>query len=46
MSQEKALAVMIDNPTLIKRPVLESENFIAVGFSEKRFDDFLDEHDL
>lgn len=46
MSQDKALAMMIDNPTLIKRPVLESENFIAVGFSEKRFDDFLDEHDL
>lgn len=42
MSHDKALAVMIENPTLIKRPVLEDDNFIAVGFSEKRFSDFLD----
>ena len=37
MSESKAFALMIDNPTLVKRPVLESETFIAVGFSEKRF---------
>lgn len=41
MSHDKALAVMIENPTVIKRPVLEDENFIAVGFSEKRFSEFL-----
>lgn len=41
MSHDKALAVMIENPTVIKRPVLEDENFIAVGFSEKRFTEFL-----
>lgn len=41
MSQNKAFALMIENPTLIKRPVLESEKFIAVGFSEARFGDFL-----
>jgi len=29
-----------ENPTLLKRPVLESETFIAVGFSEKRFSEF------
>jgi arsenate reductase len=46
MGRDKALATMIDNPTLIKRPVLESEKFIAVGFSEKRFGDFLDRNDL
>lgn len=41
MTRGKALAAMIDNPTLIKRPVFEHENYFAVGFSEKRFGDFL-----
>lgn len=41
MTRDKALAAMIDKPTLIKRPVLESPEFIAVGFSEARFADFL-----
>lgn len=41
MNQDKALAAMIERPTLIKRPVLEADNFIAVGFSEKRFSEFL-----
>ena len=41
MSQDKALAAMLDRPTLIKRPVLETDNFIAVGFSEKRFEEFI-----
>ena len=42
MNRDKALAAMIERPTLIKRPVLETDNFIAVGFSEKRFSDFLE----
>ena len=46
MTRDKALAAMLDNPTLIKRPVLESNKFIAVGFSEKRFSDFIDKNDL
>jgi arsenate reductase len=46
MNRDKALATMIENPTLIKRPVLESEKFIAVGFSEKRFGAFLDRNDI
>jgi arsenate reductase len=46
MTRDKALAAMLDNPTLIKRPVLESDKFIAVGFSEKRFSDFIDKNDL
>ena len=46
MSHDRALAAMIENPTLIKRPVIETDRFIAVGFSEKRFDDFLDKHDI
>ena len=46
MNRDKALAAMIENPTLIKRPVLETRKFIAVGFSEKRFGDFLDSNDI
>ena len=46
MSRDKALAAMIDNPTLVKRPVLETKKFIAVGFSEKRFGNFIDRNDL
>jgi arsenate reductase len=41
MGRDQALAAMIERPTLIKRPVLESPQFIAVGFSEKRFEEFL-----
>jgi arsenate reductase-like glutaredoxin family protein len=41
LSRDKALAIMIESPTLIKRPVLEDDNFIAVGFSAKRFSEFL-----
>ncbi len=41
MTRNKALAAMIDAPTLVKRPVLESPDYLAVGFSERRFSDFL-----
>lgn len=40
MSKEKAFALMLDQPTLVKRPVLESDRFMAVGFSEKRFSEY------
>ena len=46
MTRDKALAAMIDNPTLVKRPVLEADKFTAVGFSEKRFSDFIDRNEL
>jgi arsenate reductase len=46
MTHDKALAAMIDNPTLVKRPVIESSKFISVGFSEKRFGDFINNNDL
>lgn len=42
MTKDRAFALMLDQPTLIKRPVLESPHFMAVGFSEKRFSEFLD----
>lgn len=41
LTREKALALMLESPTLIKRPVIEAENFTAIGFSEKRFAEFL-----
>lgn len=40
LNKDKAFSLMIDRPTLLKRPVLEAEKFLAVGFSEKRFRDF------
>jgi len=40
MDKDKAFALMIDRPTLLKRPVLESDTFLAAGFSEKRFAKF------
>jgi arsenate reductase len=42
ISRSRALGTMIEQPTLIKRPILESDRFIAVGFSEKRFADFIE----
>jgi Spx/MgsR family transcriptional regulator len=44
MDKNRAFALMIDRPTLLKRPVLESDNFLAVGFSEKRFADYRKVH--
>ncbi len=38
MTQERAFALMFDNPTLVKRPVLESDDLVSVGFSEDRFE--------
>ena len=40
MTKNRAFALMLDQPTLVKRPVLESPKFMAVGVSEKRFSDF------
>jgi arsenate reductase len=42
ITRSRALGMMIEQPTLIKRPLLESKEFIAVGFSEKRFADFIE----
>ncbi len=37
LNEERAFALIIDQPTLLKRPILESEDSIVVGFSEERF---------
>ena len=39
LNQERAFSLIIDQPTLLKRPVLESEDSLVVGFSEERFAD-------
>ena len=41
IDMDRALALLIEHPTLLKRPVLESETLMAVGFSERRFAEFL-----
>ena len=41
VNREKALALILEHPTLLKRPVIEADAYIAVGFSEKRFAEFL-----
>ena len=37
MSRNKALAAMIEHPTLVKRPVLERDEDVVVGFSAKQY---------
>jgi arsenate reductase len=41
LNRSRALALLMDYPTLLKRPIFEADGFFALGFSEKRFDDFL-----
>lgn len=41
ISRARALALIIEYPTLLKRPVFEDDAFSAIGFSERRFTDFL-----
>ena len=38
MTRTKALESMIEHPTLVKRPVLECDEFIAVGFSPENYE--------
>ena len=42
MTKDRAFAAMLHQPTLVKRPVLEDPSYFAVGFSEKRFTDYLE----
>jgi arsenate reductase len=37
MTEGKALASMLEHPTLVKRPVLDCKDFIAVGFSPENY---------
>ena len=37
LRKDKALAMMLQHPTLVKRPVLECDEFIALGFSPDNY---------
>ena len=39
MNEKRALALMLEHPTLVKRPVIEDGNQVIVGFSADNFDD-------
>ena len=40
MTKDRAIELILEHPTLLKRPVLESPEFMAVGFSERRFSEY------
>ena len=40
MTRERVFMLLLDHPTLLKRPVLEADRFMAVGFSERRFAEY------
>lgn len=42
LSRSKVLALLLENPTLIRRPVLESKLVTATGFSETGYRKILD----
>lgn len=42
LTKNKALAMMIQHPTLVKRPVLECDEFIALGFSPHNYDEIFE----
>ena len=37
LSQARAIALMLENPTVIKRPVLERGKFVGVGFAPEGY---------
>ena len=37
ISKDRAIILMLENPTLVKRPVLACKNFIAVGYSPENY---------
>ena len=41
VTRDRALALMLDQPTLVKRPVLEHRKFVAVGFSPEQYEELL-----
>ena len=41
LDEARAMTLMMKHPTLIKRPVLEMENIIEVGFSAERYAELL-----
>ena len=42
MTKNRAISLMLEHPTLVKRPVLECKQFIAVGFSPENYQKIFD----
>lgn len=43
ITKDRAIALMLEHPTLVKRPVLECKKFIAVGFSAANYQKIFDQ---
>ena len=41
LDEARAIALLIDNPTLLKRPVLDGDGLLVAGFSAALYDDKL-----
>ncbi len=41
VTKTRAMALMLEHPTLVKRPIFENSTFFAVGFSTRRTDELL-----
>lgn len=46
LDTQKAIGLMQQQPTLIKRPVLETEASVRVGFTEQEYQNLLDSQEL
>ena len=44
LTSRKAMALMLDEPTLVKRPVLETDEIVVVGFSPDSYKKLFDEN--
>jgi arsenate reductase len=44
MTKDRAISLMIEHPTLVKRPVLECAEFVAVGFSPANYEKIFSEN--
>lgn len=40
LDRERAIALMLDQPSMIKRPILETEGRVLVGFKPELYDRF------
>ena len=38
LDQDKAIALMLEQPSMIKRPVLQTENTLEIGFKTERYE--------
>jgi Spx/MgsR family transcriptional regulator len=41
IDEASAIEVMMDNPSAIKRPVLEKDNILLIGFNQEEYDKLL-----